>query len=138
MHRVIIPIVALAIGLATAGSSDARLVSAAPLQQEALLPPTRFWGDLSINGRSAAVGLSVAAFIDGVECGTRVTTESGRYWVDVLSSTERPECGEDGAIVRFQVEGSLSSLQGRWQAGQFVNLDLFITVAQLPDADTTE
>ncbi|MBI2761305.1 MAG: hypothetical protein HYX51_07770 [Chloroflexi bacterium] len=138
MRRLVIPLVALSVWLAAGAGAELQLVAAVPMEQQALLPPTRFWGDLSINGRSAAVGVSVTAFIGGIECGKRVTTDSGRYWVDVLSSTERPDCGQDGAMVRFQVEGAPSSLQGRWQAGMFVNLDLFITVARLPDPETAD
>src|SRR5690349_5630149 len=51
-----------------------------------ILPPTRFWGTLTINGALAPIGTRVTAVIDGRDCGSRVTTTGGQYWVDAISA----------------------------------------------------
>jgi hypothetical protein len=97
-----------------------------------ILPPTRFWGTLTINGAPAPTGARVTALIDGLDCGSRVTTSDGQYWVDAISADEQPGCGTSGSRVDFRVNGLLLSLGSSWHAGHFVNLDLVLGSSTTP------
>jgi hypothetical protein len=87
-------------------------------------PPNRFYGALTVNGEQAPAGTVVLAFVGETLCGSRATTERGRYRVDVLSSRERPGCGLPGAVVSFRAGDLTAGETGVWAAGQFTRLDL--------------
>jgi hypothetical protein len=90
------------------------------------MPPSRFFGRLTVNGRSG-LGERITAFIGGVVCGTGYADSNGSYRVDVLSADERPGCGVPGATVQFQVEGVMSAQTATWRNGAFTAVDLAVT-----------
>lgn len=117
-RRLRLALVALALVAAcAAGSARA---------QQAAQPPNRFYGALVVGGQPAQPGTMVTAVISDIICGSRATTERGRYQVDVLSTRERPGCGLGGAVVSFRIGGQTANETGSWSAGQFTRLDLSV------------
>ncbi|MGQ9573650.1 MAG: hypothetical protein ACUVV3_10810 [Dehalococcoidia bacterium] len=112
-------------------------------------PPATFVGTVKVDGHSVPDGTPVLALIDGKVCGegerepghkgTWTATEAkpeygiqkgdSLYVVEVVSATQRPGCGIDGATVTFLVGGSPAHEVGHWKAGQ--NL-LNLTAASPP------
>ena len=101
-----------------------------------VLPPSRYYGTVTIDGRIAPGGLPVQALIYGALCGETVTGANGSYALDVAASATRPGCGIDGWPVTFTVSGQATEQSSTFSGGAFVPLDLSIrsTPAPLPPA----
>jgi hypothetical protein len=105
--------------------------------QEIPMPPATFFGSVMVDGHSVSDGTAVVALIDGKVCGegerepgqkgTWTATEArpeyniesgdSLYAVDVVSDSQVPGCGTDGAIVTFSVGGKPAHEKGLWIAG---------------------
>jgi len=112
-------------------------------------PPASFAGTVKLDGQSVPDGTPVLALVNGNLCGesSRVPGEKGTwtinkdladlgmctgdsiYIVDVVSDSQTPGCGIEGATVTFEVDGRPAHQQGLWKAG-FNSLSL--TVGQAP------
>jgi len=105
--------------------------------QEPPNPPASFFGTVTVDGHSVSDGTAVIALIDGKVCGEG-EREPGRkgtwtaseadpeygieigdsmYVVDVVSDSQVPGCGTDGATVSFLIAGRPSQQVGLWEAG---------------------
>lgn len=115
------------------------LGGARPAQsQQDLQPPNRFYGTLTVNGQPAPAGTTVTAIIGELVCGSRTTTEPGRYQIDVISSRERPGCGLPNATVTFRVGDAPAAETGTWAAGQFTRLNLTVGGGGAAQASSTD
>jgi hypothetical protein len=114
-------------------------------------PPASFAGIVKLDGQSVPDGTPILALVNGNLCGegSREPGQKGTwtvhgdlddlgaragdsiYIVDVVSDSQTPGCGTEGATVTFEVGGRLANEQGPWKAG-FNRLDL--TVGQAPAA----
>ena len=112
-------------------------------------PPASFAGIVKLDGQSVPDGTPVLALVNGNLCGegSRRPGEKGTlttdrdlanlgahtgdsiYIVEVVSDSQTPGCGTEGATVTFEVGGRLANEQGLWKAG-FNPLNL--TVGQAP------
>ncbi len=89
---------------------------------------------LDANCSGAAAGLptgEVVAMIDGVECGRSTVMllidgpAETDYGIDVVSESDRPGCGREGATVQFYIKGRLAKQSGIWRAGARQHLDIW-------------
>jgi len=105
--------------------------------QDMPTPPATFFGSVTVDGHSVSDGTPVVALIDGKVCseeekepgqkGTWTATEANpeygiesgdsMYVVDVVSDSQVPGCGTDGAKVTFLIAGRPSQQVGLWRAG---------------------
>jgi hypothetical protein len=119
--------------------------------QEIPKPPATFAGTVTVDGHSVSDGTEVVALIEGKVCGegervpgqrgTWTATEArpeydiksgdSMYVVDVLSDSQVPGCGTDGATVTFLIAGKPSHQVGLWRAG---SNPLNLTAGTTPDA----
>lgn len=90
------------------------------------LPPSRFWGVVTLGGRSAPVGTKVEAYIRTSICGATATTTSGRYVIDVDNGSTSPGCGIDGDAVTFRVAGTVARATPFFRTGAGTSLTLTI------------
>ena len=101
------------------------------------MPPATFFGTVTVDGHNVSDGTAVVALIDGKVCGEgerepgrkgtwtaseadpEYGIESGdsMYVVDVVSDSQVPGCGTDGAKVTFLIAGRPSQQVGLWRAG---------------------
>lgn len=101
------------------------------------MPPATFFGSVTVDGQSVSDGTAVVALIDGKVCGegdkepgqrgtwtaTEASPEYGiesgdsLYVVDVVSDSQVPGCGTDGAIVTFLIAERPAHQRGLWIAG---------------------
>jgi len=115
------------------------------------MPPATFFGSVTVDGHSVSDGTAVVALIDGKMCGegarepghkgTWTATEpwpeyaiekgDSLYVVDVVSDSQVPGCGTDGATVTFLIAGRPSQQAGLWKAG---SNPLNLTAETSPDA----
>ena len=125
------------------------LISAAA--QEIPNPPATFVGTVTVDGHSVSDGTEVVALIEGKVCGEgeRVPGQKGTwtateaqpeygiesgdsmYVVGVVSDSQVPGCGTDGATVTFLIAGRPSQQVGLWRAG---SNPLNLTVGTSPSA----
>jgi hypothetical protein len=100
------------------------------------MPPATFFGTVTLDDHSVSDGTPVVALIDGKVCGeaegetghkgTWTATEArpkysiksgdSLYAVDVLSDSQVPGCGTDGAAVTFVIAGTPADQRGVWKA----------------------
>jgi len=119
--------------------------------QEVPMPPATFYGTATVNGHSVSDGTVVIALIDSKQCGegqrdtshkgtwtaTEASPEEGieagdsLYVIDVVSDSQVPGCGTDGATVTFLVGGKPAYEKGQWVAGRN---PLNLTAGILPTA----
>jgi len=117
-------------------------------------PPATFAGTVKLDGQPVSDGTPVLALVNGNVCGesSREPGQKGTwtldtdvadlgmyagdsiYIVDVVSDSQTPGCGTEGAIVTFEVASRPTHEQGLWRAG-FNSLSL--TVGQAPASTTT-
>ena len=99
-------------------------------------PPDRtssFFGTVTLDGESVAVGTEISASVGGVELDTSTVFESpegSAYRVDVptdLVGTPAVEGGSDGQEVRLLIAGAPAPQVGTFVGGQFQRLDLTAT-----------
>lgn len=115
------------------------------------MPPATFFGSVTVDGHSVSDGTAVVALIDGKTCGegarepghkgTWTATEArpeygiesgdSMYVVDVVSDSQVPGCGTDGATVTFLISDRPAHETGLWKAG---SNPLNLTVGTSPDA----
>jgi len=101
------------------------------------MPPATFFGTVTVDGRSVSDGTEVVALIDSKVCsqeekepdrkGTWTATEANPeysiesgdslYVVDVVSDSQVPGCGTNGAIVTFLISERPAHQRGLWKAG---------------------
>ena len=116
------------------------------------MPPATFFGSVTVDGDSVSDGTAVVALIDGKVCseeekqpgqkGTWTTTEAdpeygiesgdSMYVIDVVSDSQTPGCGTEGATVTFIIAGRPAQQTGLWKAG---SNPLNLTAKTLPDAE---
>ena len=122
-RRVLLSVALLALALAAfthaqaAGASDGAM---------------RLAGLVWIGDQPAPAGTLLVARVGEVECGTTLVTQPTpglNYQLTVLSATERPGCGADGAPITVLVAGTVAEVGNGWtprfQSGSVV-VDLAI------------
>lgn len=124
-----------------ATSPDPTRVPASPPMRTPTPRPTstshRISGGLTIEGRPASVGMLVTAYVDGKPCGSRRTTERGRYTVDVLSANASSGCAQSGAAVSLGVTPAFGTgwrlaTSIRFRAGGTTAQNLALDLKRLP------
>jgi hypothetical protein len=104
-------------------------------------PPSRFAGSVTVNGAPATAGVSVAAMVGTVNCGTTSVSMNGseaRYVIDVSAQEPGgPACGTDGATVTFLVNGVQANETGAWKNYQLSVLNLTVTTGATPTQSAT-
>ncbi len=102
----------------------------------AQVPPTRFYGALTIDGQPAPAGAAVQAFVGDLDCTAAVDIDmgEGRYVVDVQHFATIEGCGIEDAEVRFAVNGYTAGPNGTFLPGSFVELDLNVSTTDAPSA----
>jgi hypothetical protein len=93
----------------------------------AQVPPTRFFGTVTIDGNPAPPGTEVKAFINSIECGARVTERDGFFVIDADHWDTRTGCGMDDAEVVFVVNGVSAPEKGVFAQGQFKEVNITVT-----------
>lgn len=104
-------------------------------------PPTRFFGQLTIDGRRAPLGTRVIAEINGKDCSGAPQTPNNTaspndplyvdYIVNALDSATIPGCGKFGDIVFFRVDTRYAAQTSEYDGGNFKEVNLTITGAGL-------
>lgn len=97
-------------------------------------PPSRFVGNVTVNGAPAAANAVIEARIAGAACGTTTVFASGsemRYAIDVpaLDPVANPGCGTDGSVVDFYVGGKKADQTGSWKNYELTTLNLSVVPA---------
>lgn len=110
------------------------LLSLAVAGTLAQTPPVRVFGTVTVDGATPPQGTTVEAFVDGVLCGEGTVRQLGAeigvgYVVDVLPSSERRACGEDGKQIRLKVGGRDVDQTATYVPGSFIRLDLTVSGA---------
>ncbi len=90
--------------------------------------PTRFYGDVAVNGNPAPAGLKITAEIDGVEMAETITQENGKYGFApyTFDVPDNDNNCDNQAIVKFYIRDVLageSMLEGEGD-DHLVRLDL--------------
>ena len=89
-------------------------------------PPQRFFGSVTIDGRSAPVGTTVAAWANGQQAAMVVTTTVGSYPVLEVSGLS------PGTSISFRVNGVEASETADWQQGSLTRLNLTASSTAVP------
>ena len=133
----------IAAAVAVAAIAAAMVVSVAGAQSPPN-PPSRFVGNILVDGAPATAGTLVEARIGAVTCGSTTVFMSGgeaRYVLDSPASdpAQNPNCGTDGSTVTFYVAGKLAAQTGSWANYRLntVNLTVTTTAATTPTAAPT-
>ena len=114
--------------------------TAAPQTQgppgSAISAAQHFSGSLTIEGRPAQVGTSLEAFVGENLCGSQVTSESGRYNLDVSAGGTNSGCGRDGSAVQFAVTPHFGSgwrltNTAAFQSGATTSRDIAVDLTQI-------
>lgn len=95
-------------------------------------PPSRFVGNVKVDGANAPAGTTIEAKIGTTTCGiATVFTASGesRYSLDspALDPGANPNCGTDNAVVTFYIGGKLAAETGKWANYQLNTVNLTYT-----------
>jgi len=102
----------------------------------AQVPPTRFYGELMIDGQAAPAGTEVKVRINDVECGTAFTMMDGRYVIDAAHMATIEGCGVDDLEVVFFINGATANERGMFTQGSFKELNLtVVSDGGLPPSD---
>ena len=106
------------------------LQSAAPTANAQILPPSRFYGTVTVDGTAATSG-TLNGLIGGKVCGTAsINPGLGNglnYDIQVKDSSEEPNCGSLGATVTFElVDGGTAACSptGSWNSANVQLLNL--------------
>ena len=119
----------------------AALLAVAALQTSisvAQVPPTRFWGIVTIDGEIAPPGTEVRGFVQGRECGFTTSIEDGLYVLDVAEENTVPGCGYLDAEVTFTVNGTPAAETSFFTQGVFREVNLSITTDGAPPPPPSE
>ena len=98
-------------------------------------PPAAYYGTLTVNGGPAPAGLTVVAKVDGEVRGRVVTDSKGSYGGASAFDPKLQVNGtstDDGATVRFYVEGVEANATVAWHSGAVTRVDLSATGVTLP------
>jgi len=87
--------------------------------------PATFFGSVTVDGKPAAAGLDVRAFVNGQDCtqaapGERPVIRDGDaalYVLSVVHESQRPGCARDGAAVTFTIGGRAAVQSAKWTPG---------------------
>jgi hypothetical protein len=95
-------------------------------------PPSRFAGSVLVDGAAPAAGTVITAMIGNTTCGVTTVFMNGaeaRYTLDVpaLDPGATPNCGTDGAVVKFLIGDKLAAETGTWANYQLSVLNLTYT-----------
>ena len=89
-------------------------------------PPNRFHGSVTVDGRPASVGTTVAAWANGRQVATVVTTTLGRYPILEVSGLS------PNTPVSFRVNGVEANETANWQQGTVTPLNLTASSTAVP------
>jgi len=112
-------------------------VSAPQVQgMDALAPPATYYGSVQAGvDFTPQAGMTVTAWVNGVECGQGVTQSQGGEVVYTLNvetdGLNTPSCGVPGRTVSFEVEGVSMLTTTPWNNDQVWELDLSAPSARL-------
>lgn len=92
-------------------------------------PPARFAGSVTLDGAPVAPGTVITAVIGSASCGATSTFTSGaeaRYTLDVpaLDPGSSPNCGTEGASVKFYIGSVMAKEVGSWKNYELTVLNL--------------
>jgi hypothetical protein len=93
--------------------------------------PATFYGSVTVDGKPAADGLEVRAFVNGLDCsqpapGERPVIRDGEtsaYVLSVVHESQRPGCAQAGSSVTFTIGGRAAVQSAPWTPGP-IRLDL--------------
>ena len=105
-------------------------------------PPSRFAGSVLVDGAAPAAGTAITAMIGSTTCGVTTVQMNGseaRYVLDVpaLDPGATPNCGTDGAVVKFYIGDKLAAETGTWANYQLSVLNLTYTTPPTQTATAT-
>ena len=105
-------------------------------------PPSRFAGSVLVDGAAPAAGTAITAMIGSTTCGVTTVQMNGseaRYVLDVpaLDPGATPNCGTDGAVVKFLIGDKLAAETGTWANYQLSVLNLTYTTPPTQTATAT-
>lgn len=114
--------------LGFSGSFNATTVSA----ESPPNPPSRIVGSVKIDGVNAPAGTTIEAKIGNASCGVTSVFTSGsesRYAIDVpaLDPGASPNCGTDGAAIKFYIGGKMANESGKWANYELGTVNLTYT-----------
>lgn len=104
-------------------------------------PPSRIVGTVKIDGVNAPAGTTIEAKIGNSSCGVTSVFNSGseaRYAIDVpaLDPGANPNCGTDGAVVKFYIGGKLANESGKWANYELGTVNLTYTTPTVTPSAT--
>jgi len=120
------------------------LQSAAPTANAQILPPSGFYGTVTVDGTAATAG-TLRGKVGGNICGT-ASIDPGlggglNYTIQVKHSSDQAGCGSDGATVVFEfVDGGAAiacTPNGTWNSANVQLLNLTCTTPPTPTATAT-
>ena len=97
-----------------------------PAVTTAQVPPTRFYGYVTINGEIAPPGTEIRGFVNGNECGVNIMDrDDGLYVLDVAHDATIAGCAlNDGDLVSFTINGAPAAQEGAFGQGMFIEVNL--------------
>lgn len=120
---------AVALGVLASATGVAILTHRAEPINAQPAPPTRFYGNLTIDGTPAPAGTNVTAVINGKDCMTNATQQIGLYTVDAPHTAQVAGCAQEGDWVLFRVGSRYAAQFDRFAAGTFKQLHLTVSGA---------
>jgi hypothetical protein len=92
----------------------------------AQVPPTRFYGIVTIGGEIAPLGTEIRGFINGRECGFAVLDrDDGLYILDVAHDSSIGGCAlNDGDVVTFAINDAPAAQESAFSQGMFIEINL--------------
>ncbi|MBK6318597.1 MAG: hypothetical protein IPI85_10760 [Dehalococcoidia bacterium] len=127
-----------AIRMATAAAMAAALagalVAGTALGQSPPNPPSRFVGNVTVNGTQPPPGTLIEARIGSSTCGVSTVfyaNGEARYALDspALDPNSSPGCGADGSAVSFFIGGQKANETGSWANYRLNTINLTVTQA---------
>ncbi len=96
-------------------------------------PPSRFVGNVKIDGANAPAGTLIEARINGATCGVSTVffaNSEARYTLDSPAlEPSANNCGVDGSVVEFYVAGKKANETGSWANYRLNTVNLTVTSA---------
>src|SRR5215212_8932313 len=86
-------------------------------------PPMRVHGTALLGGLPAPPGTPIVALVGSSDCtvappgGSTAVGAAGTFEIDVMSASNRPGCGTNGATVFFMIGGASATQTTTWQQG---------------------
>jgi len=87
-----------------------------------------FGGSVWRDGAPVPAGTHVEALVGDKVCGETITCgpRESRYLMWVTSAEEQEGCGEEGAQVRFRIDGAVANQTAQWHDQESATVDLFV------------